>query len=160
MSAKDSNLSQARLQIAPADANRVSMVLFAVGILGLAGAGYGIFASGEKLTALTSYLVAFMFAATMGLGCMFFALLQHLVGARWSVPLRRIAENFGAPLWILIPLFIPLAINVPTLYHEWAGTGPMEEVVKAKLSYLNLNFFLIRAAVYLTAWAVLGHLFY
>ena len=159
MSAKGSNLAQARLQIAPADANRVSMALLGVGVIGLLAAGYAVFATPDKLTALTSYLVAFFYVATVGLGCMFFALLQHLVGARWSVPLRRIAENFGAPLWILIPLFIPLALNVTTLY-EWAGPGPLEAVVKAKLGYLNVTFFYIRAAIYLVAWALLGYYFY
>src|SRR5690349_19536892 len=104
MSAKGSNLSSARLQIEPADANRVSTALLALGVVGLCAAGYAIFAGPDKLTALTSYLVAFMFVATVGVGCMFFAMLQHLVGARWSVAIRRIAENFGAPLWVLIPL--------------------------------------------------------
>ena len=139
MSAQGSNLSEARLQIAPADANRVSMALLALGVAGLGASGYAIFAGGDKLTALTSYLVAFMFVATVGVGCMFFAMLQHLVGARWSVAIRRIAENFGAPLWLLIPLFLPIALNIPTLFHEWAGSGPMEEVVKAKVAYLNLS---------------------
>ena len=157
MSAKGSNLSEARLQIEPATANRLSMALLAVGVAGLGASAYAIFAGADKLTALTSYLVAFMFVATIGLGCMFFALLQHLVGARWSVAIRRVAENFGAPLWLLIPLFIPLALNVSTLYSKWAGPTPMEEVIKAKGAYLNLSFFFIRAAVYLVAWTVLGY---
>ncbi len=173
MSAQGSNLSEARLQIAPADANRVSMALLALGVAGLGASGYAIFAGGDKLTALTSYLVAFMFVATVGVGCMFFAMLQHLVGARWSVAIRRIAENFGAPLWLLIPLFIPIALNVPTLFHEWAGPlnvptlfhewagpGPLEEIVKAKVAYLNQPFFFIRAAFYLVSWAVLGYVVY
>lgn len=160
MSAQGSNLSEARLQIAPADANRVSMALLALGVAGLGASGYAIFAGGDKLTALTSYLVAFMFVATVGVGCMFFAMLQHLVGARWSVAIRRIAENFGAPLWLLIPLFIPIALNVPVLFHEWAGPGPLEEIVKAKVAYLNMPFFFIRAAFYLLSWAVLGYLVY
>mgnify|MGYP000311221556 CR=1 FL=1 len=159
MSAKGSNLSEARLRIEPATANGLSMALLGLGVVGLGASAYAIFTSAgaDKLTALTSYLVAFMYVATIGVGCMFFAMLQHLVGARWSVAIRRIAENFGAPLWVLIPLFIPLAVNIPTLYSEWAGPTPLAEVVEAKGSYLNLNFFYIRAAIYLVAWAALGY---
>jgi hypothetical protein len=76
------------------------------------------------------------------------------------VAIRRIAENFGAPLWLLIPLFIPIALNVPILFHEWAGPGPLEEIVKAKVAYLNQPFFFIRAAFYLVSWAVLGYVVY
>jgi hypothetical protein len=160
MSANGSNLSAARIQIAPADANRVSVALLVLGLAGLGAAGYAIFAGGDKLTALTSYLVAFMFVATIGVGCMFFAILQHVVNARWSTAIRRISENFGAPLWLLIPLFIPLAVNIPTLYAGWAGPGPHEHDVVVKAAYLNPNAWLIRAAAYLVVWALLGWYFY
>lgn len=160
MSAIDSKLSDARLQIKPADANRLSIVFGLLGVLGIGATGLGLLGAETRLATLTSYLVAFVFVATIAVGGMFFAMLQHLVGARWSVPLRRIAENFGAPLWLILLLFIPIAVNVPTLFHEWAGGHELEAIVAAKTAYLNVPFFLARSVTYLVAWAVLGFLVY
>src|SRR5262245_41533854 len=39
---------------------------------------------------LHSYLVAFMWTLSLGLGALFWVILQNLVNARWSVAIRRI----------------------------------------------------------------------
>lgn len=40
-----------------------------------------------------AYLVGYMVFLALGLGGLFFTILQHLVRAGWSIAVRRIAEN-------------------------------------------------------------------
>ena len=39
-----------------------------------------------------NWILWFLFLLTIGLGCLFIIALEHVVGAKWSVPLRRIPE--------------------------------------------------------------------
>jgi len=106
MSATERIIADARLQLLPSDANRYATIF---GVVGLAGLGYtalGFFNQADKADALLSYLVAYVYGVTILAGCMFFGTLQHLVGARWSTTLRRLAENVGAvtPILAVLPL--------------------------------------------------------
>ncbi len=159
MSANPSILADARLEMPRANANRLAAVFGVIGVLGLGATAVGFLNDAERADSLMSYLVAFMFLATIGVGGMFFALLQYLVGAFWSVPIRRIAENMGAILPLVAILFLPLAWGVHTLY-PWASGEHLEAAVAAKAGYLNYNFFMIRAVFYLLTWAILGTVVY
>ena len=85
MSAMHTDLSAARLQIPAGVANRWAMIFGGIGLLGLAATASGFFSEATRVEALSAYLVAFFHVLTLGVGSMFFAALQHLVGARWSV---------------------------------------------------------------------------
>jgi hypothetical protein len=159
MSATDQILADARLQVPQSAANRWAAIFGAIGLVGLGVTALGFFNEAEKADTLLSYLVAFVFLATISVGGLFFAMLQHLVGARWSVTVRRLAENFGAILPLVALLFIPIALGIKTLY-PWASGEPLEEAVAAKAGYLNVEFFLGRAIFYLLTWAILGTVFY
>jgi len=159
MSATERIIADARLQLLPSDANRYATIF---GVIGLAGLGYtalGFFNEADKADALMSYLVAYFYGVTVLAGCMFFATLQHVVGARWSTTLRRIAENVGAVTPILAVLFLPLLWGMSTLY-SWANGQPQPADVMAKSGYLNPQFFIIRAVVYLAVWAAVGTWFH
>ena len=54
---------------------------------GIALASYGV-AGPARFWA--NWLVWFLFLLTLALGALFLVALEHLVSARWSVPLRRI----------------------------------------------------------------------
>ena len=159
MSATERIIADARLQLLPSDANRYATIF---GVVGLAGLGYtalGFFDDASKADALMSYLVAYIYGMTILVGCMFFATLQHVVGARWSTTLRRLAENIGAVTPILAVLFLPLLWGMSTLW-SWANGQPQPADVMAKAGYLNTQFFIIRAVFYLVTWAVIGTWFY
>jgi len=159
MSATERIIADARLQLLPSDANRYATIF---GVVGLAGLGYtalGFFNQADKADALFSYLVAYVYGVTILAGCMFFATLQHLVGARWSTTLRRLAENVGAVTPILAVLFLPLLWGMGTIW-SWANGQPQPADVVAKEGYLNTQFFIIRAVLYLLAWAVIGTWFH
>ena len=113
MSAKHTDLSAARLQIPAGVANRWAMIFGGIGLLGLAATASGFFRidpdrGAQRLSGGVFYVL------TLGVGTMFFAALQHLVGARWSVVPRRIAENYGSFTPWLVLLFIPIAVFAGT----------------------------------------------
>jgi hypothetical protein len=128
------------------------------GILGILLCGIAYFQNSQSF--FVSYLTAFSFFLAISLGAIFFVMVQHLARAGWSTTVRRTAENLAHNLKIMPVLFIPLLLGLSTLF---AWTHPdiraVDHLVRAKSAYLNLPFFLIRAGLYLTIWAALGHWF-
>lgn len=114
---------------------------------------------------LEDYLVHFMFLTTIILGALCFVCLQHLSRAGWSVTVRRTAEFMASmPSLSLIILFLPLAASLfaeqITLY-PWARGDYFTHLphLSHKAIYLNIPFFLIRAAFCLGVWWWLGQLY-
>ena len=168
MSAMHTDLSASRLQIPAGVANRWAMVFGGIGLLGLAATASGFFSEATRSEALSAYLVAFFYVLTLGVGTMFFAALQHLVGARWSVVPRRIAENYGSFTPWLILLFIPLAafakdflpwMNIEGIKNPEYRKA-VELAMESKTWYLTVPFFFGRAVVYLAFWAFAGLFYY
>lgn len=159
MSATERILKDARLEMPSSNANRLAAVFGVIGIIGIVVTALGFGNEAERADALTSYLVAYMFLATIAVGGLFFAMLQYLVGAFWSVTVRRIAENMGAILPLVALLFIPIAWGVPYIF-PWASGGHLEPDVAAKTGYLNTPFWMIRSVAYVVIWAILGLVFY
>lgn len=140
------------------DAGMPRVMALAAGGVGLLGSA-AVFAM-SKETLFPAYLTSFMFWTTVGLGGLFFILLHHLVGATWSVIIRRIVESIMSNLPIMAILFIPIIIGLPELY-EWSTPDKVEEealrhLLHHKAPYLNAPFFLLRAAIYFGIWTVLG----
>ncbi len=109
-----------------------------------------------------SYLTGFYFVTTLGLGGLFFVLIQHVTKAGWSVGPRRQAEWLAGILPITAILFIPIAIFSHTLFESWMSPNKAEEayeVIMKKVGYLNAPFFFVRAILYFAVWAFLAYLF-
>lgn len=109
-----------------------------------------------------AWLAGFLYAASMGLGALFFVLLQHASKAGWSVVVRRVAENLAAPLPLLALLFVPLWFLRFELYGHWMdgerlGADPL---LAGKQAFLDERFWLARSAVYLLLWALMGIVFF
>ena len=70
-----------------------------------------------------SWLVAFMFFLSLGLGALFLVLVHHLFDAGWSVATRRLlrAPGLAAFPWLAI-LFLPIALLAPKIY-AWMRPG-------------------------------------
>jgi hypothetical protein len=66
-----------------------------------------------------SYLVGFFTVLTMGLGSVFFVLIQHLTGAGWSVTVRRASEFFVGGMVIVPLLALPNLLSLDRLYPWW-----------------------------------------
>src|SRR6476469_2253404 len=72
----------------------------------------------DRARFMQSYLVAFTFGMTIILVGTFFVMVQYLTGSAWSVTVRRFMENIMVSIPVGLILFVPIALNIPTLY-EW-----------------------------------------
>lgn len=106
-----------------------------------------------------SYLQAFAYWLTIGLGGLFFVMLHHMTGARWSLPVRRLSEHIMVLLPLLAILFIPILFGLHDLYH-WSDpeTVAGDHLLQKKAPYLNVPFFIIRAVFYFVVWSGLAWL--
>ncbi|MBK7142327.1 MAG: hypothetical protein IPH75_09630 [bacterium] len=104
-----------------------------------------------------AYLTAFVFWTSIGLGALFFTMLHHLVGARWSVVIRRISESIMMVLPYMAALFIPALIGMHSLYH-WSHADAVahDALLQAKSGYLNQTFFIIRTVFFFAIWSLLA----
>ncbi len=107
-----------------------------------------------------AYLLAFTYFLSLSLGALFFVILHHLVRAGWGVVVRRLAEGLAANLLPLAALMIPVLIGMNHLYH-WTDAAAVahDPLLQAKRPYLNVPFFVIRAAVYFGVWILLANFF-
>jgi hypothetical protein len=121
-----------------------------------------------------AYLTAFMFTLALGLGGLFFVVVQHVVRAGWSIVVRRIAEN----VMITLPVtalfgFLIVYLGAHDLY-EWTHDkvlidtadglvlSPIEEdpMLSAKAGYLNEGRFQSFYVVYYFIWTALALAFW
>ncbi len=108
-----------------------------------------------------SYLVNFAYFLSLSLGALFFVLIQHVTGAKWSIVVRRVAEVLSANIGLLAILFIPMILGMGYTYHEWLTPDAAEDpAIASKLGFLNRNFFIVRWVVYLGIWYLLTSWFY
>jgi hypothetical protein len=122
--------------------------------LGLAAAAAGalgaLFQTGQFFR---SYLIAYLFWLGVALGCLPLAMLHHLAGGGWGFAIRRILEAGMRTLPLIALFFVPVLLGVNHLY-EWAhaDTVATDAVLREKAAYLNVPFFVARAAIYFGAW--------
>lgn len=138
---------------------RYGIVLLITGIMVTGLSAYGYFSNSAQF--FMSYLVAWIFWVSIGLGALFFVMLNHLTGAVWSLVLRRVTESVMIALPFMAILFIPLIFGLHDMYH-WTHTEDVakDAILSQKTGYLNVPFFLIRSAVYFIAWFLIAFMLY
>jgi len=107
--------------------------------------------------ALLAYLIAFIFWLGLALGTVTLVMANHASGARWNTTVRRLGETAGATMPLFIVLFIPLLLGAKHLWYWVAPIDPPKELrdlLEHKRPYLNMGFFLVRAAVYFACWTI------
>ena len=104
-----------------------------------------------------SWLVSFLFFLSLGLGALFFVLIQYAAQGGWGIVVRRIGETTFATLPVMAALFVPLLLGLHDLY-SWTVPGAAEHdaLLRWKAPFLNVPFFLIRAAIYFVAWSAMA----
>ena len=135
--------------------NRLPLVSGLVGIVFLA-VSFAL-GSGQPTQFYFSWLVAFLFFLSLALGALFFVLTHYVTRASWSVVPRRMAENIMGTLPLFALLFIPIIFGMHDLFH-WTHADAVEHdvLLQRKAPYLNVPFFLIRAAVCFVCWTALA----
>ncbi len=144
----------------PADtAKKINGMATGALVVGVVAAAAGYFMEPKAFAA--SYLTAFMWLLTLGLGGLFFVLIQHVTRAGWSVAPRRHAEWLMGILPACAALFLPIVFFAPQLFEHWMGEHAHHDpLIVAKSGYLNPTFFYIRAAIYFVIWIALSLWFY
>jgi hypothetical protein len=98
------------------------------------------------------------------LGALFWVTLQHLVNAKWSVSLRRLAELLAVASPVVgvlaLPIVVPILLGSDTLYI-WADHAKVEadHLLHHKAPYLNPGFFLVRFLFYFGFWTFISRFF-
>jgi hypothetical protein len=107
-----------------------------------------------------SWLVSFLFFLSLALGALFFVLIQYAAQGGWGIVLRRIGETIFATLPVMAALFVPLLFGLHDLF-EWSHHDAVERdaLLRWKAPYLNVPFFLIRAALYFGCWSFIALLY-
>lgn len=97
-----------------------------------------------------SYLVSYVFFLSLALGAQGFILMQHVMRARWSVVVRRLAEMTSACIPFLALLFIPIVIHSARLY-DWRSPGE-HHLTAFKQAYYHPAFAFARVVAYFGLW--------
>ncbi len=101
---------------------------------------------------LRSWLVAWIFLTGTALGCLAILMIGHLTGGAWGAAIRRLLESAAGTLPLLAAAFVPLALGIPRVWAWATAEAAHDHLIAAKSLYLNVPFFLVRAAVYFAAW--------
>ena len=128
----------------------------------LAGAAGGALSlvglAGNPAQFFQSYLTAYMLVLGATLGCLALGMIHQLSGGAWGVVTRRIFGAASRVLPVLTLLFLPIAFGMRHLY-EWTHEEVVaaDEILRGKQLYLNVPFFLARAALYFFVWNALAY---
>ncbi len=139
--------------------NRLPIVSAGLALLGAVGCA--ILGASNPKQFFFSWLVSFLFFLSLALGALFFVLIQYASQGGWGIVLRRIGESVFATLPVMAALFLPLLLGLHDLY-EWSHADAVEHdaLLRWKAPYLNVPFFLIRAALYFGLWSFIALLYY
>lgn len=141
--------------------SKISQGLFSISAATIIASIVGYFVIEDKAQFYFSWLTAFAYVASIGLGALAFNVIQHITRSKWSVAMRRIPEAIGANIWILILLFIPIILGIHDLYHwSHADAVATDKLLSAKASYLNVPFFIGRNIFYFLLWGFIGYRLY
>jgi hypothetical protein len=134
----------------------LSVLLGIVAFVALALCGAGAAIDPKQFS--YSWLFAFAFFFTLCAGCFFWTIVHYATDAEWTVVVRRQLENIGVLVAIVAIFFIPIFLLRHQLY-DWMSIPPgTEEKLDSKRAYLNLNFFVLRAVVFLGFFIIASQL--
>jgi len=125
----------------------LSFVLGVVAVIALVLCLVGAFVSPHQFS--YSWLFAFGFFFTLCAGCFFWTIVHHATDAEWSVVVRRQLENIAALLTVMAVLFVPILLLRHHLYSWMDIPRGVEAALDSKRAYLNSQFFVLRAVVFL-----------
>ncbi len=100
------------------DRGRFGQIVLIIGMIGLIASVIGMFLDRDQF--FQSWLTSFTYWVSIGFGALLFVMLHHMVGAVWSIVIRRLMEAVMMALPYMIIFAIPVLIGIPSLY-EWAN---------------------------------------
>ncbi|HWF46927.1 MAG TPA: hypothetical protein VG168_07980 [Bryobacteraceae bacterium] len=126
-----------------------------VGVIGLILCVLGYFTNAGQV--LQSYLFAFIYWSGFAFGGLGILLMNNTVGGRWGVTTRRYLEAKIRTIPFVLILFIPILLGLHYLY-PWARPAEVaaNAIVRHKVPYLNMPFFIARVVLYFAIWCFWG----
>lgn len=126
-----------------------------IGVIGLLLCVVGYFTNAPIL--FQSYLFSFIYWSGFAFGGLGILLLNNTVGGKWGVTIRRYLEADIRTIPFVLLLFIPLLLGLHYLY-PWAQQNVIntDAIVRHKLPFLNIPFFIARVALYFAIWCFWG----
>lgn len=100
----------------------------------------------DPIRASFNNIISLLLIVSVGMGAIFLVALEHIAGAVWSVPFRRIAEHQGF-IFLATPLLaLPILFNMHQIY-EWTHIHVVmnDPILYQKSPYLNTGFFYARS---------------
>jgi hypothetical protein len=146
--------------MAPPIAKTIQSRSLVIGLIFAVVAIAGAFLRPEEF--FRGYLVAFMAWLGVTRGSMVILMIRHLTGGGWGTVIRRILGAAMRCVPLMTVLFVPILFGLPRLYI-WAR--PLDSVADKHLrehlqvitkSYLSVNGFIVRAAIYFAVWNLLS----
>ncbi len=120
-------------------------------LLGMTGLGaLGVLASYVKAGPerfWANWIIWFLFLFTLALGCLFMVAIEHLVAARWSVPIRRLPERLSTLLLPVVPIGLIALGAVPVLFPGARPEALQNKLLAGKALWLSLPFFSLRTVI-------------
>jgi hypothetical protein len=138
----------------------IVVVAGAIGVLGAIATAIGF--AVDPTQAAFSYLTAWVFALSVALGALVFLMMGHAIEANWTIVFQRFTEAIVGSLPALAVLFVPIALAAGLLYPWISPPATLSPESLSRLAhqapYLNLGFWLVRAAAFLGLWIAIGEL--
>jgi len=109
-----------------------------------------------------SWLVAFMFYLSIGLGALFLVIAHHLFDAGWSVPTRRFCEHLATLLfpWMAL-LFLPIAALAYKIVPWLKLEGHPDHALHAKYPIFTFaGFYIVSVGCFAVWWFLSSRLKY
>lgn len=136
----------------PLNLKRFQQIALIVGVVFLLLMAVGFFTN--RVQFMRSYLFSYTYWIGFPLGSLVLLMLQHLTGGGWGLVIRRPLEAATRTLPLMLLLFIPIVLGSGLLY-PWLHEPEITELGD-KTKYLNLPFFVIRAAICFGVWLLLA----
>jgi hypothetical protein len=153
--------------VVPADATlprehwlaRLPRLAGGAGLLGLLVSG--VLYRGDPTRFYQAWLLAFLYFLSLALGGLAYVLMMQAARAGSSVSVRRLGEALMATLPLFVPLFVPVLLGLHHVY-EWTHVDAVarDVLLTHKRPYLNVPFFVVRAAAYFLVWGGTAWWFY
>ena len=139
--------------------NRIPVIAAVAALLGMVACAILGVANPKQF--FFSWLVSFLFFLSLALGALFFVLIQYATQGGWGIVVRRIGETTFAMIPVMAALFLPVLLGLRDLY-SWTVPGAAEHdaLLHWKAPYLNVPFFLIRAALFFGIWSFIALLYF
>ena len=139
--------------------NRLPLIAGAVALLGAVGCA--ILGAANPKQFFFSWLVSFLFFQSLALGALFFVLIMFAAQGGWGIVVRRIAETIFCTIPVMAVLFLPILFGLHDLF-EWSHADALEHdaLLRWKAPYLNVPFFMIRAALFFVIWSFIAVVYY